>query len=177
MVPLNQSRAGRNRGDIPDAVARTIYAECVKPYLAVIRSERIHFDQTVIELLADKSYQAAYYEAWTRCCSTIMSVISWTLISTLLRAAADPGSSLRLRESDGDQVGAVVRFSDGSEVLITPSIKDIVRIMFRHQEYLWCPPPLHGPSPLDLSHHELTLEHGTQSEKHGAYHGTQGSGG
>lgn len=177
MAPLNQSRAEHNREDIPDAVAQTIYAECVKPYLAVIRSERMHFDQTVVELLADKSYQAAYYEAWTRCCSTIMSVISWVLISTLLRAAADSGSSLHLRESAGDQVGAVVRFGDGSEVLITPSTKDIARITFRHQEYLWSPPPLHGPSPLDLSRHELNLEHGTQSEKHGVHHGTQGSSG
>lgn len=151
MRPLTGNHAEGGHEGMSSATAPAIYAECVSPYLEVMRRERAQFHQIVVERLADSSYQSAYYDAWIRCCSTVMSVISWVLINTLLRAAADPGSSMQLQEVDGEQVGVEVCFSDGSEVCVAPSIRDVARITFRHRKHQWCPPPLSGPTPPEMN--------------------------
>lgn len=172
MSPLIGNRAEGSAEGMSSAAAPAIYAECVSPYLEVMRRERAQFHQAIVELLADSSYQAAYYDAWIRCCSTVMSVISWVLINTLLRAAADPGSSMQLQEVDGEQVGVEVRFSDGSEVCVAPSIRDVARITFRHRKHQWCPPSLRGPTPPEMDRLQSSLPKDGRCEQQGDCNGS-----
>lgn len=60
MSPLTGNHAEGGHEGMSSATAPAIYAECVSPYLEGMRRERAQFHQTVVERLADSSYQAAY---------------------------------------------------------------------------------------------------------------------